>query len=76
METIKEFIQNLEKKYPNWSTYSTNALVFSYQLGLPPQECVDMYPESDWPEEWLDDYDRDYDLIDKARYGTSTIDPR
>lgn len=75
-EAISEFFQNLEKKYPDWEMHSTNTLVFAYQLGLSPDECMGMYPESDWEEEWIKDYDRDYDLIDKYRYGTSSIDPR
>jgi hypothetical protein len=74
--TIEEFIQQLNRKYPDWQKYSTETLVFAYQLGLPPQECAGMYVESDWEEEWIEAYDRDYEAIDVARYGTTSFDPR
>ena len=74
--TIEEFFQNLNEKYPDWQKYSTSALTFAYQLGLSPRECVGMDVESDWEDEWIEAYDRDYEVIDRMRYGTFSNDPR
>lgn len=37
--------------------YSAQMLAFSYLLGMPAEECRDMYPESDWSNEQLEEYD-------------------
>lgn len=39
------------------TNYSAEVLAFAYTFGLPPSECEGMYVESDWKQEWIDDYD-------------------
>lgn len=51
------------KKKGEWDNYSAEVLAFSCLLGLPPAECTDMYPECDWTQEQLDEYDEIVDYI-------------
>ena len=41
----------------NLDEFSDGTLAFSVMLGLPAEECVSMYPESELGEDFLNDYD-------------------
>ena len=43
--------------------YSPEVMTFSFMMGLPPEECTGMYPESELGEDFLNDYDDICDLI-------------
>lgn len=49
------------KEKDEWDNYSAEVLAFSCLLGLPPAECTGMYPECEWTQEQLDEYD---DMVD------------
>lgn len=53
----------LWKKKEEWNTYSPEVLTFSALLGLPPSECTGMYPESDWTDDQIDEYEEIVDYL-------------
>ena len=66
VEDVTDFI-NKEIKRGEFDRYSAETLAFAFLLGLPPAECTGMYVESDWEQEWIDQYDDVVNLIDKCK---------
>ncbi len=47
--------------------YSEEVLAFSFLLGLPPEECIGMYVETDWDPELIEQYDDVLDMIIRCK---------
>ena len=45
------------KKKEQYLEYPVSALVFSYLMGMDPAECRNMYVESEWSKEEINEYD-------------------
>lgn len=54
-EDVFEFMRKIYNRQEDG--YSDEVLAFSFMLGLPPKECIGMYPESDWDAHMLNLYD-------------------
>lgn len=68
---LKEYVEEQWKRTVKLgeTNYSEEVLAFAYTLGLPPSECTNMYVESDWKQEWIDDYDKMVSLIHTLKKG-------
>ena len=47
----------------DYTTYTISALVFSYLLGMDPENCNNMYVECDWTNEEIDEYNEIESII-------------
>lgn len=65
VEDVCDFWNDIRKRGEDH--YSAEVLAFSFLLGLPPAECTGMYVETDWEQEWIDQYDDVVNLICKMK---------
>ena len=65
VEDVCDFYNKIRKRGED--NYSAETLAFAFLLGLPPAECTGMYVESDWKQEWIDQYDDVVNLICKMK---------
>ena len=58
---VEDFMKR--RKERGETDYSPETLAFSFLLGLPPNECEGLYPETDWDTQVLNQYDFVVDCI-------------